>query len=129
MGLGFRHTLIGFTAFAWLAATVLLLPGDLTSFEQLTWFAFLFAAMVVVDRIYVAIVRRRHGVDPMTLHWSKLRNRKGEFFCAACRSIFLLPPEDFSDSGWVRCGDCGHAVAPYGEMKPFLLGHRRARPP
>ena len=91
-----------------------------SEFEGLTWLAAMFATMILVDRLYCAFVRRRSGVDPMKVHWSRLRNRDDAFFCAACQSIFLLPPEDFSDEGWVHCGDCGHAVAPYGEMKPFL---------
>ncbi len=93
--------------------------------EIFTWFAAAILAMIAVDRLYVAYVRRRVGVDPMKTHWSKLRNRDGAFFCAACQSIFLLPPEDFGDDEWVRCGDCGHAVAPYGEMKKLLPAHRR----
>ena len=115
-----RHTLPILIAIAWLAATFLVLPSGLSDFEQATWLAALFFAMFAVDRLYVAFVRRRHGVDPMALHWSELRNREGDFFCAACQSIFLLPPEDLSDEGLVHCGDCGHAVAPYGEMKPLV---------
>ena len=124
MGLGFRHFLIVLVGAGWLVASFFLLPRDLTPFEGLTWLAAMFAAMLLIDRIYVALVRRRHGVDPMSLHWSELRNREGNFFCAACRSIFLLPPEDLSEAGHVRCGDCGHAVAPYGEMKPFIEEQR-----
>lgn len=125
MGLGFRHFLIVLVALAWAAATFLLLPPGLTRFEEFTWFAALFVAMVVIDRIYVAIVRWRRGVDPMTLHWSELRNRDGDFFCAACRSVFLLPPEDLDEEKMVHCGDCGHAVAPYGEMKPLVRAQGR----
>ena len=120
MSLRTRHTLPVLIGAVWLALSFLVLPRSLSDFEMVTWLAALFFTMYLVDRLYVAIVRRRHGVDPMTLHWSRLRNREGDFFCAACQSIFLLPPEDLSDAGWVHCGDCGHAVAPYGEMKPLV---------
>lgn len=125
MLLRIRHALIILVGGIWLTLSFLFLPRTLSGFEALTWFAALFAAMVVVDRLYVAFVRRRHGVDPMTLHWSELRNRDGDFFCAACRSIFLLPPEDLDERSLVHCGDCGHAVAPYGEMKPLV--HEQGR--
>jgi len=116
-----RHLLLVLVGGAWLFLSFLLLPRSLTNFELLTWLAALFIAMFLVDRAYVAWVRRRHGVDPMTLHWSRLRNRNGEFFCAACQSAFLLPPEDLSDEGMVHCGDCGHPVATYGEMMPLTV--------
>ena len=125
MLLGIRHTLIVLIGIVWFVLSLIVLPRSLSKFEAFTWIAAMFFVMVVVDRLYVAFVRRRHGVDPMTLHWSKLRNRDGAFFCAACRSIFLLPPEDFSDEAWVHCGDCGRAVAPYGEMKPLV--HEQGR--
>jgi hypothetical protein len=111
-----RHLLLVLVGGAWLFLSFLLLSPALTDFELLTWLAALFIAMFLVDRAYVARVRRRHGVDPMALHWSRLRNRNGDFFCAACQSAFLLPPEDLSDDGMVHCGDCGHPVAPYGEL-------------
>jgi hypothetical protein len=97
-----------------------------SSLEVILCLAGLAAAMVAVDKLWCAFVRRRVGIDPMKVHWSRLRNRNGNFICAACQSIFMLPPEDFSDEGWVHCGDCGHAVAPYGEMKP-MLAELRAR--
>lgn len=125
MSLRTRHLLPVLIGGAWLAASFLVLPPGLSSFEQLTWLAALFAAMYVVDLLYVALVRRRHGVDPMALHWSQRRNRDGSFFCPACLSIFLLPPEDLGDEGMVHCGDCGHAIARYGEMKP--LAHELGR--
>jgi hypothetical protein len=118
-----RHALPWLVGIAWLALTFLALPPGLSDFEHLTWGAALFFTMIVVDRLYVAFVRRRHGVDPMKLHWSQLRNRDGAFFCAACQSVFLLPPEDLSDEGMVHCGDCGHAVARYGEMRPLIHVH------
>jgi len=110
----------------WLLLTWWLISANdrYSGFEFLTWIAAMFATMILVDRLYCGFVRRRAGVDPMKVHWSRLRNRDAAFFCAACQSIFLLPPEDFSDEGWVHCGDCGHAVAPYGEMKPFLPAYR-----
>jgi len=123
MSLRTRHSLPWLVGLVWLALSWLALPRDLSLFEYLTWVAALFAAMLLVDRLYVAIVRRRHGIDPMKTHWSRLRNRDGTFICAACQSVFLLPPADFNDEAWVHCGDCGHAVAPYGAMKPHLLGH------
>lgn len=116
MLLHIRHLLLVLTGGAWLFLSFLLLPRSLTNFELLTWLAALFIAMFLVDRAYVARVRRRHGVDPATLHWSRLRNRNGDFFCAACQSVFLLPPEDLSDEGMVYCGDCGHPIATYGEL-------------
>jgi hypothetical protein len=99
------------------------LDSSFSSLGILTWFAALFAAMILVDRLWCRIALWRVGVDPMKMHWSRLRNRNGNFFCAACHGIFMLPPEDLSDEGWVHCGDCGHAVAPYGEMKPLLRAH------
>ncbi len=120
MLLSIRHTLIALIGIFWLVLSFLVLPRSLSRFEGFTWIAAMFFVMIVVDRFYLAFVRRRHGVDPMTLHWWELRNRNGAFFCAACQSIFLLPPEDFSDEAWVHCGDCGHAVAPYGEMKELI---------
>lgn len=126
MSLRTRHTLPFLIAIVWLAATLLLPPG-LSDFEQATWLAAFFFTMFVVDRIYVAYARRRYGVDPMKLHWSERRNRDGAFFCPACTSIFLLPPEDFSEAGMVHCGDCGHAIAPYGEMKPLVQAQGRHR--
>jgi DNA-directed RNA polymerase subunit RPC12/RpoP len=110
-----------------IAATSILPNNRYAGPGFLTWLAAMFLTMILVDRLYVAFVRRRAGVDPMKVHWSKLRNRDGAFFCAACGSIFLLPPEDFSDDAWVHCGDCGHAIAPYGEMKKFLPRHRSSR--
>ena len=80
--------------------------------------------MVLVDRLYVVWWRRR-APAPRNLHWSELRNRDGNFVCAACRSIHLLPPADLDPEKMVTCGDCGHAVAPYGEMQPHL--HALAR--
>jgi hypothetical protein len=32
----------------------------------------------------------------------------------------LLPPEGLADEGFVVCGDCGHRIAPYREMKPHF---------
>ena len=127
MSLRTRHTLPILLAIAWLAATFLLLPPGLSDFEQVTWLAAFFFTMFVVDRAYIAYARRRYGVDPMKLHWSERRNRDGFLFCPACTSIFLLPPEDFSDQGMVHCGDCGHAIAPYGEMKPLIHAQGRKR--
>jgi len=123
-----RHTLPVLIGAAWLAASFLVLPPGLSDFERVTWLAALLFAMFAVDRLYVARVRRRFGVDPMTLHWSQLRNRDGDFFCAACHSIFLLPPEDLSDEGMVHCGDCGHAIAPFGEMKALFYEQGTASP-
>lgn len=102
-------------------------PERYSTFEMFTWFCAMLLAMVLVDRGWCALMRRWVGVDPMKVHWSWLRNRDGRFFCAACRSIFLLPPEDFSEEGMVHCGDCGHAVATYGEMKPYLDPRGRVR--
>ena len=126
MSLRVRHSLPILIGITWLVMT-LFLPSGLTDFEQFTWLAAFFFTMIVVDRIYVAYVRRRYGVDPMKLHWSERRNRDGAFFCPACSSIFLLPPEDFSDQGMVHCGDCGHAIARYGEMKPIIHAPWRER--
>lgn len=99
------------------------LKGHYSDFEIITWFAAMIFAMVLADRLWCRFALWKVGVDPMTLHWSKLRNRSGQFFCAACQSIFMLPPEDFDEAKWVHCGDCGHAVAPYGEMKPHLRAY------
>lgn len=144
MSLRTRHRLPALVALLWLVLSWWLIlgaprpaeipaamraAGDLYSeLEIFTWFAAAILLMIGVDRLYVAFVRRRVGVDPMATHWSKLRNRDGAFFCAACRSVFLLPPEDFADEKWVHCGDCGHAVAPYGEMKTLLPAHRARQP-
>jgi DNA-directed RNA polymerase subunit RPC12/RpoP len=138
MALKLRHLLVWLVAAAWVAGTWRFalggpglrdlgsaltdqsLAGRWSEFHIAGWFAAMLATMFAVDRLYCRFLASRWGVDPMKVHWSRLRNRKGDFFCAACRSIFMLPPEDLSDQGWVRCGDCGHAVSPYGEMKPFL---------
>ena len=129
MHLTIRNMLPWFVAGFWLALWELFIPAGFPSkswsdFELVTWLAAMFALMIVVDRAWVEHTRRRIGVDPMKVHWSKLRNRNGAFFCAACQSIFMLPPEDFDEAKPVRCGDCGHAIATYGEMKPYLLGHQ-----
>ena len=88
-----------------------------SEFQAVGWATMLLVTMLVADRLFCRFADWRWGVDPMAVHWSKLRNRDGRFLCAACLSPFMLPPEDLSDEGWVHCGDCGHAVAPYGEMK------------
>ena len=85
--------------------------------DLLGWLAMMLAAMVVVDRLLCRFADWRWGVDPMKVHFSKLRNRDGTFLCPACLGPFLLPPEDLDERAMVRCGDCGHGVAPYGEMK------------
>jgi hypothetical protein len=130
MHLTVRNTLPWLVGAFWLLLWLLLpagFPSDRWSdFEIITWFAAMFALMIGVDRAWVEYTRRRIGVDPMKMHWSQLRNRKGAFFCAACQSVFMLPPEDFDEAKPVRWGDCGHAVAPYGEMKPYLLGFQGA---
>ena len=115
-----RPIFIILIALAWGAATAFWLPRGLSPALQGAWLVALFAAMFLVDRLYVAWWRRRRAPDPMTLHWSELRNREGDFVCAACRSIFLLPPPDLDPAKMVSCGHCGHVVAPYGEMQPHL---------
>jgi len=133
-----RHLLLWLVAGAWLAGTWAFaldsrplgelfrsafegrFLGRWSEFHVVAWVAAMLATMFALDRFYCRFLAWRWGVDPMKMHWSKLRNRRGDFFCAACSSIFMLPPEDLGDEGWVHCGDCGHAVAPYGEMKPFL---------
>lgn len=114
-----RPIFIILIALAWGAATAFWLPRGLSHALQGAWLAALFAAMFLFDRLYVAWWRRR-SPDPLTLHWSELRNREGDFVCAACRSIFLLPPPDLDPEKMVTCGHCGHGVAPYGEMQPHL---------
>jgi hypothetical protein len=98
-----------------------------SEFGIFTWFAAMIAAMLLADRLWCKFTRWRIGVDPMRVHWSRLRNTEGNLFCARCQSIFLLPPEDLSLGGIVHCGDCGHAIATYGEMKPLLEQHGRYR--
>lgn len=129
MHLNVRYTLPLLVGAFWFVLWAIL-PAGLPSwgwsdFEIITWFSAMFALMIGIDRLWVEHTRREIGVDAMTLHWSELRNVDGDFLCAACQSSFLLPPEDFDEAKPVRCGDCGHAVAPYGEMKPHLLGHRQ----
>ena len=96
------------------------LRGRFSEFQAVGWFVSLLLTMLVADRLLCRFADWRWGIDPMRVHWSRLRGRDGRFLCAACLGPFLLPPEDLSDEGWVHCGDCGHAVAPYGEMKPHF---------
>lgn len=96
--------------------------ADYSEFDALGWLAMLLAAMFVADRLLCRLGTWLWGVDPLKVHWSSLRNRDGRFLCANCLSPFLLPPEDRSDEGMVRCGDCGHAVAPYRELKRHSPG-------
>ncbi|HEX8379904.1 MAG TPA: hypothetical protein VF619_05070 [Allosphingosinicella sp.] len=91
--------------------------GTYSELDALAWLAMLFGAMFVADRLLCWYGVWRWGVDPAKVHWSRLRNREGRFLCANCLGSFLLPPEDRSDDAFVRCGDCGHAVAPYRELK------------
>lgn len=84
------------------------------------WLATMMALMLIADRLFCRFASRWWGIDPRKVHWSRLRNRDGLFLCPECGSPFLLPPEDLADEGLVHCGDCGHAVAPYGEMKPYF---------
>jgi hypothetical protein len=91
----------------------------ITEVALVAWFVGLLATMVVADLVYGRFFVPR--IDRSKVHWSRLRNGDGQFICAACESIFLLPPEPLSDEGWATCGDCGHKVAPFGEMKPYIL--------
>jgi hypothetical protein len=84
------------------------------------WFLMLMAVLFVGDRLVCRYADWRYGVDPLKVHWSRLRNRDGAFLCGACLSPSLLPPEDLADEGFVACGDCGHRIAPYREMKPHF---------
>ncbi|MES2271952.1 MAG: hypothetical protein V4533_13800 [Pseudomonadota bacterium] len=86
----------------------------------INWFAMMMVVMVVSDRVFCRYADRRWGIDPMKVHWSTLKNRDGFHLCPACLSPFLLPPEDFNEQANVECGDCGHAIATYGEMKPVF---------
>jgi hypothetical protein len=115
-----RPVFIILFALAWGAATFLLMPRGLAPLLQGAWIASIFVGMFLVDRLYVAWWRRHHAPDPMTLHWSELTNRDGDYCCAACHGNFLLPPPDLDPEKMVTCGHCGHVVAPYGEMQPFL---------
>jgi hypothetical protein len=138
MTLGFRHTLIWIVAALWVAGTCRFVLGarsvqemtwpsfwdrvrsQVSDGDVLMWFAMLLATMFVADRLLCWYANWRYGIDPMKVHWSRLRNREGDFLCAACLGPFMLPPEDMRDTSFVHCGDCGHAVAPYGEMKPYF---------
>ena len=138
MSLSTRHRLPWLVAVLWIAITSkvafprdtlpslgrALVSGELrdgwTEGQLLHWFVAMMACMYAVDRLYCTWQRWRVGVDPMKVHWSRLRNRDGAFFCANCLSIFLLPPPDFDEDKKVSCGDCGYAVASYREMKPYL---------
>lgn len=91
-----------------------------SEFEAVAWFVLLLATMWAADWLLCRYADWRWGVDPMTLHWSLVRNREGNFVCAACLSPFMLPPGDLDEANWVHCGDCGHPVARYGDMKPYL---------
>ena len=129
-----RRLLPWLVALLWLLGTwkfVLRWPGltetlrwglpEMPRFSELAiagWFLAMMATMVAADRLLCWLWRRR--IDPMKVHWSRLRNVDGRFFCAACRSVFLMPPADRRDEDFVCCGDCGHRVAPYGEMKPYF---------
>ena len=105
---------------AWLMMVSGEMAGRYSSFEFLTGVAAVLFSMYLVDRLWCRFALWRIGVDSMKVHWSRLRTVDGRFICAACHGVFLLPPQDFSEEGWVHCGDCGHAVAPYGEMKPLF---------
>ena len=96
--------------------------SDYSELDALGWLAMLLAAMFVADRLLCWYGAWRWGVDPAKVHWSRLRNRDGGFLCANCLSPFLLPPEDGSDDAFVRCGDCGHCVAPYRDLKAYSPG-------
>ncbi|HEX9965635.1 MAG TPA: hypothetical protein VGB04_11705 [Allosphingosinicella sp.] len=96
--------------------------SDYSELDAVGWLAMLLAAMFVADRLLFWYGTWRWGVDPMKVHWSRLRNREGKFLCAACLSPFLLPPTDYDDEGVVRCGDCGHEIAPYREFKAYAPG-------
>jgi hypothetical protein len=138
MTLAFRHKLPWAIAAAWLWASwywILGAPslqemmyssflpglaGRFSEFEALGWVTLLLVTMLIADRLLCLYADWRWGIDPMKVHWSRIRGRDGRFLCAACLSPFLMPPDDLSDTGWVHCGDCGHAVAPYGEMKPHF---------
>lgn len=137
MSLRFRHFMIWVFAGLWVAGTLRFELGA-RSVQELTyprfwerldgysdtqfmmWLAMLLAAMFAGDRLVCRYANWRYGVDPLKVHWSRLRNRDGALLCGACLGPFLMPPEDRSDTSFVRCGDCGHAVAPYGEMKPYF---------
>ncbi len=86
---------------------------------MLAWFGGLFAAMVLIDSLWCRWLRRRRG-DLRRFHWTRLRNRRGDFICAECESIFMVAPPDLDEEAMVMCGDCGAAKARYGEMKPYL---------
>jgi hypothetical protein len=138
MTLRFRHFMIWLVAGLWVFGTCRFVLGarsvqemtygsfwdrvrsDVSETDMLMWLAMLLATMFVVDRCVCWYADWRYGIDPMKVHWSRLRNRDGAFFCAACLGPFMLPPEDGRDESFVHCGDCGHPVAPYGEMKPYF---------
>jgi hypothetical protein len=120
---------LGTLAFAFPKETMLVFSGsaeagDLfdrsSEWEVLNWFASMLAVMVVVDRLYCRWLVGRVGVDPMEVHWTELRNRNGDFMCAHCLSVFMLPPPDLDEEKMVTCGDCGAGKARYGDMKPHL---------
>ncbi|HEY0149084.1 MAG TPA: hypothetical protein VGB70_08760 [Allosphingosinicella sp.] len=138
MTLAFRHKLPWLIAAAWLwgswewvlgapSLREMLYTGYLYSlserfseFEAIGWFALLIVTMLLADRLLCLYADWRWGIDPLKVHWSRLRGRDGGVLCAACLSPFMMPPGDLHDESYVHCGDCGHAVAPYGEMKRTL---------
>lgn len=133
MHLTHRHLLIKIVGGLWIAMTfwLILSSGAIyprwAEWEVIGWFLAMFAVMFTVDRLYCAWLRRRIGVDPRKVHWIHLRNREGDFICAHCLSVFLLPPPDLDEAKMVTCGDCGAEKARYGEMKPHLEPERRYR--
>jgi hypothetical protein len=102
------------------------MAGRFSPLAVLGWFVAMMAAMVSADRLWCDFARWRVGVDPMKTHWSRLRNRDGFFFCARCGSLHMAAPEDGDPAGMVHCGDCGHAIAPFGEMQAAQQDVREA---
>jgi hypothetical protein len=135
MSLGFRHFMIWVYAGLWIVGTCRFelgvrsvqeltdgrfwdrLRADYSDAQVLMWWAMMMAVMLVGDRLLCRYANWRHGVDPLKVHWSRLRNREGDFLCGACLSPFMVAPEDGRAEAFVHCGDCGHAVARYGEMR------------
>lgn len=71
------------------------------------------------DRLFLRVITRSYGHHPHDLHWSERMNRNGSPFCPDCQSTYIYQPDSGRDDDYVRCGDCGFAIATLGEMRPY----------
>jgi DNA-directed RNA polymerase subunit RPC12/RpoP len=80
----------------------------------------LLGTIYLYDRFFLKLVTDKYAHDPHQLHWSERLNRDGKPFCPDCGSIYMYRPDSAREEDYVRCGDCGFAIAPLAEMLPFF---------